>query len=195
MSLFSLIISHGYLLIFILLTIEGTTVNIVSAFASSLGYFDVRIIYLLALLGNTISDNAFYFIGYYLLSKTAYRRFTKKKHIKKIVELSNKRLVWSLMLVKLSPFAPIGLTLIGANKPKFKRYFIWSLITTALLVFLVTLIGYYYGYATKSMLNYLTISQYFIASVVILVLLVFVTTKLIMKKIKRKDLNSLIVYK
>jgi membrane protein DedA with SNARE-associated domain len=182
MDLFSFIIFHGYLFVFILLTVEGTLTNILASFASSLGYFNIGIIFLLALIGNTISDNFFYLVGRFGFKD----RIAKSKNgkIKNLVKASKKHLLLSLLLIKISPFSPIGLTLIGATKLRFKTYFLWSLITTIPLVLLISLVGYLYGSSTKSIIRYVGIWQYIIFSIIIFITVLYLLNKKQKKRFK-----------
>lgn len=180
MDLLTFIISHSYWFLLLLFIFEGMAINLISAFGASLGYFDIKIIIVLALIGNTITDNIFYFFGrYYSIVK---KNSKKKKIINKLSLLCNKNLFMSLILIKLSGLAPIGLSFIGTTKIKFKEYFYMSFITTLIFVGVFTSLGYYYGSSTKFILRYITIGQYLLFSVILLIFLLFI----VIHQLKRK---------
>src|SRR5437762_2032987 len=64
-AVFAWTISHGYLLMFIAMLIEGPIVTSAAAFAAALGYFNIPMVFLLSLLGDIVADIIYYAIGYW----------------------------------------------------------------------------------------------------------------------------------
>ncbi|MEK7094156.1 MAG: hypothetical protein AAB903_02330, partial [Patescibacteria group bacterium] len=57
--------THSYLLIFLALVVEGPIVTAASAFAATLGYLDLRVVFVLSFLGDLTGDLTYYSIGYW----------------------------------------------------------------------------------------------------------------------------------
>ncbi len=159
------VINHGYLIFTIFAIIEGPFITISAGVAAALGYFNVFIILALAFLGDFIGDLMYYAIGYmgHNLIRSPFFRFfgLNEERIKKIENLLQTQTLKAVMLVKLSPLiGPIGLVVIGAARPPFKKFFWPSLGICVPKSFFFVLLGFYFGQAYLELNRVLANGQY-----------------------------------
>ena len=57
------LIRYGYLLMFLLMLIEGPTITASAALGAALGYFNVFVVFALSFLGNFLPDMLYYMLG------------------------------------------------------------------------------------------------------------------------------------
>jgi len=191
-SLLSFIKLHGYLLIFIGTIFEGPVITTLSSFAASLGYFNVFIIFLISVAGDLIGDTLHFVFGRYLGKKVIikHRENTNRNDSWLLLEKNFKEHLGKVMifLKLIPPTTSIGLILIGSSqKVKFKKFILKSLLITAPLSLFYTLLGFFFGSVSNSILRYMRLSQY----VIFFLLLSGVIVYLLMKKIKTKIEKSL----
>jgi membrane protein DedA with SNARE-associated domain len=60
---YTLIVVHKYLILLPIAIIEGPMITIIAGFLASLGILDFFIVYAIAVFGNLIGDNIYYWIG------------------------------------------------------------------------------------------------------------------------------------
>ncbi len=194
-SVLDFVKSSSYFLIFIAMIIEGPMVTASAAFAASLGYLNIYLIFVLSLLGDLTGDIIHYYFGR-LLRKTVIERYIKKKginnsQIKKLDEKIHNNLWKSMMLIKMTPpLSTPGLLLIGASRVPVLRYMIISLITILPLTIFYTALGFYFGFAAKTILDYFKIGEYALFFV-ILIVIIFLLYRLVYKKVMAKIKNWL----
>lgn len=200
-DMLNILFNHGglfvYSLIFVLMLVEGPIVNYIAALAISLGYdIDIRVIVLLAILGNQIPDLILYYLGRNL-KKSSLKKFAKRFWI------SHKRINWleinikkhpikTLLSVKAIPNLPVpGLILSGFAKISFKKFFWSTLIINLIFAAVYTSLGFYSGIVVSSSLKYFRIAEYLIPAVIILSILTYFITKFlyfwISKMFKQKN--------
>jgi len=146
----SWVITHGYILVFLVMCFEGPIITAAAGFAAALGFFDPWIILILAILGDIIPDAIYYLMGYKgrLVSvekKMSSIGFTKDR-ADRLENLLRKHFVKTLVGMKFTPvIAPFGYMIIGYMKLSFWRFiYVCSAVTVPkAIVFL--LIGYYFG--------------------------------------------------
>lgn len=172
-----LIITYGYLLIFLLMVVEGPITTVVSAFASALGYFDIYIVFLLALVGNLIPDLIYYALGYWgrtsFIDKHKKIFGFRKAQIANLEKFSIDNAVKSLLVVKLLPFLAMpGLITAGAMKIPFGKYLKWVLIIIFCNSLFFLLVGYYFGSTYKTFERYFDFKLYLVAILLVILGLV-----------------------
>lgn len=159
------VIAHGYLIFLIFAVIEGPLITIAAGVATALGYFNVFIILGLAFLGDIVGDLMYYGIGYvsHNLTRSPFFRFfgLTEERIMKIEKLLQTQTLQAVMLVKLSPIiGPIGLFVIGAARPPFKKFF-WPAVSICIpKSFFYVLLGFYFGQAYVELNKILAHGQY-----------------------------------
>jgi len=150
----------GYLPLFALMVVEGPIASVTGAFLASLGYLSLPIVYGLSVMGDILGDVVLYWLGYWggrpFLFKA--ERFLKIKQ--PIIESLEKRFQKSGAKIIFYVKATTGLCwitfiLAGVARMKFFRFlwfsFLGGLSWGTLLVFL----GYFFGYATKQIQQYI----------------------------------------
>jgi membrane-associated protein len=172
-SLLAFAQSNGYFLIFLVMVVEGPMITTAAAFAASLGYFNIYIIFLLSLLGDLVGDFLHYWIGRSVrrsfIEKYGHRVGLGKRAIAKLELRMKQHLGKTMLIVKMTPIASIGLLLAGALKAPFRRFLLFSfLITLPRTVFFVSL-GYFFGWATGTVLTYFEWGQYSLFALVLFV--------------------------
>lgn len=166
----SVVSTHGYLFIFLVMVIEGPIVTTAAAFASALGFFHVYVILILAIAADTVGDIIYYAVGYLGRLKIIERYGKKigfgKRRVKKIESLLHKNLFATLAAIKMSPgLAPPGLIIVGASKIPLKKYVKMCLYITFPRALTFVVLGYYAGRANAIADKYLHHSQYWLALV------------------------------
>ncbi len=169
--------TQGYLLIFILMIIEGPIITTAASFAASLGYFNIFIIFALAVLGDLVGDTIYYAIGHF----GRHRIVEKYEHIFKI----SKKLVITtenhfknhlgktLLIAKLTPLAVPTLILAGASKVPLRKYVTWCMIIILPKIIFFTAAGFFFGYLTNSLLQYYKDAGYVLLALLIGVVLIY----------------------
>jgi len=184
--------SNSYLLIFLVMVVEGPTITTAAAFASSLGYLDVMTIFLLSILGDLVGDGIHFALG-----RGARAAFIEKyghfvgldgTAIKKLEEQLKRHLGKTMVVVKMTPVAGVGLLLAGALRVPWKRFALLSLAITLPRAIFFTALGYLFGWAVNTTLTYLAWGEYsLLALLVFLVVLFFVFKKTTKKARARLD--------
>ncbi|MFA5259151.1 MAG: VTT domain-containing protein [Candidatus Pacearchaeota archaeon] len=190
-SVLSFVPSGGYLLIFIAMVIEGPSITAAAAFAASLGYLNIFIIFFLSLAGDLTGDCIHYYFGRFLRKKVidGYMKShgIKKGQVNKLEKKIHNNLWKSMMIIKMTPpLSTPGLLLIGASKVDFRRYLLNSLIATLPLTIFYTCLGYYFGFAVKNVLGYFEMGQYALFFIILAVIMVFFLYKVVYKKILKR---------
>jgi len=57
------LLAHGYMIMFMLMVIEGPVITLATAFLASLGYFSLPAVFALSILGDLVGDVLWYSIG------------------------------------------------------------------------------------------------------------------------------------
>lgn len=177
-----LVISYGYLFIFLMMIIEGPIITIVSSFAAALGFLNIYVILILAFVGNLLPDLVYYILGYWgrtsFIEKHRHFFGFKKEYLEKIEEIFKKNVVKSLLIVKIIPFFALpGLITAGAMKISFSKYFKWiSLIIFGNSLFYLIL-GYFFGATYRTFEKYFYAKFYLILLLIIILIIILITYK------------------
>jgi len=185
----------SYLIIFILMIIEGPIVTSAAAFAASLGYLNIFIVFILSLLGDLIGDLLHYGIGYFgrltVIERYDYKFGLKKQTIKKLETNLKKHLGKTLFAVKFTPIVTnVGLILTGALRIPLNRFLFYSFIITLPRTLFFTGLGFYFGWAVSTVLNYFKLGEYSILFAIIVSLLAYFIYKFASKKIASYAKNN-----
>lgn len=125
--MFLWLVKHGYVLMFIAMVIEGPVVTAAAALAAGLGYFNLYLVFLLAVLGDLVADAGYYAIGYWGRTKAVAKWGNKigltPNRILRMEALLHQHTIKSILVFKLTPtLAPPGLMLVGALRIRLKRF-------------------------------------------------------------------------
>lgn len=195
-SAFDWVIGHGYVLMFVIMVIEGPVITSAAAFGAALGYFDGWIVFLLSIIGNLLPDVIYYAIGYWgrkrLVNRYAHYFGLSHEKIIRLERLSELHAGKAMALIKLVPFlATPGLIIVGAVRMPLKRYIWWCVALTVPSSLFFYIIGYYFGAAYNIIRHYLDLGGAFIIATLILYALILHGYKVLSEKFANKiDKNS-----
>ncbi len=141
------LIRHGYLLMFLVMLIEGPAVTAIGALGAALGHFNVLIVFLLSFFANFLPDVLYYSLGHWggqwVLDKFGTRigiRVERKERASAFI--TNHLGMW-LLFIKTIPFiSPPGLAVMGALEVPIKRFLWWDMAIVALTSLFFTALGY-----------------------------------------------------
>ncbi|MGA2130311.1 MAG: VTT domain-containing protein [Candidatus Pacearchaeota archaeon] len=170
--------ANGYLIMIVLMIIEGPIVTYVAAFAASLGIFNIYYVFIISFLGNMASDLIVFYIGrigkWYVIDKYV-SHWLKQKRIKKIKKYLHENPGKTIAAVKLTPPLPVpGIMLIGASELPLKTFVKYSAIITLFYSLSMTILGFYSGIYFSAMLKYVKDITYLIGGFVLLVIIIYV---------------------
>lgn len=158
------ILSHiktiGYPLMLVAMIVEGPTVTLLAAFAASLGFFNVYVVFALGMLGDIVGDIILYVIGYTggtkALVKAEKILKIKPALVTKIEHLFNNHGKKTIFAVK-STTGLCWITFIaaGAVRMKFKEFLTGSFLGGIIWSSFLVLMGYFFGYAFETINDYI----------------------------------------
>lgn len=150
----------GYPVMLLLMVLEGPIVTIISAFLSSLGYFNIFIVFGLSVSGDVIGDIILYYIGYFggqkILAKV--ERFLKigqptvEKLKRKFNENSGKIIFYVKSTTGLSYITFITA---GTLQMNFSKFVTFSILGGLVWSFFLVTMGYFFGYAAAQISQYI----------------------------------------
>lgn len=186
LDIFSFVQNQSYMILFILMVVEGPIVTTVAAFASSLGYFNIWIIIFLAFLGDFTGDMFLYFFG-----RLGRRRYLREKRLFGISEKTFDRIEnhfenhfgKTVYFSKMTLLAVPSLILAGVSKAPPRKFAMWSAICGIHNMLIFSGIGYFLGAAAGPVLETYNHVGLYIAAVVILAAVVYLFGKFISKKL------------
>jgi membrane protein DedA with SNARE-associated domain len=187
-GILDLLRNNGYAIMFIVMLIEGAMVTYVAAFAASQNIFNIYIVAILAILGNTIGDIPFYLIGKFsrgILKSRFFRRFgLKKSSIKRFEENYKTHLGKTLAVVKITPGLPTpGLILAGVANVPFWKYMLYSFIIAVPATLFFVFAGFYSGIAFSTIENSLKITEIAVLSTIAIAVLLWYLYKYVIKRL------------
>ena len=187
----SFVETHGYLIIFIAMVIEGPFVTVASAFAASLGIFNVYIIFLLALLGDLTGDFLHYTIGL-VGRKTIIERYEihsglKIKIIKSLEAHLKNHLGKTLLVTKFTPILTTpSLVLSGALKVPIRKFLFFSFLIALPKTLFFILVGFYFGIAFDRISKYFNLGRYALLLVIVLFFVGYLIYRKLLNKVAKE---------
>ena len=165
---------HGYFLIFLAMCLEGPIVTMAAAFAAALGYLDLEMVLLVAVLGDFVPDVIYYVLGYFgrvkLIGPHGHRFGLTSERIERVDRLLHTHPGKALILIKFAPvLASPGLILAGAARIRPRIYFSWTMAVIVPRVALFAGLGYFSGH-TFGLANRLANGGYLIFIAVLIAL-------------------------
>ena len=144
------LIRHGYLLMFLVMLIEGPAVTAIGALGAALGHFNVFIVFVLSFFANFLPDVLYYSLGHWggqwVLDRFGARiGIPINRRERAGVFITNHLGKW-LLFIKTIPFiSPPGLAVMGALGVSIKRFIWWDVAIVALTSAFFAAVGYYSG--------------------------------------------------
>lgn len=178
--------TYGYLVMFVLMVVEGPIVTYISAFAASQGLFNVYWVFTLSVVGNLISDITFFWVG----RKGRGKNFLNKEGrlsmtLDRILSHLDQHPGKSIAIIKIVPGIPIpGVILTGKSKIKFSKFVFYALLVGIPYALFFTALGYYSGLTFSQFAKYMRIEE--IVLLVLFVLFFFFKLNKISPKIANK---------
>jgi membrane protein DedA with SNARE-associated domain len=151
-QVFQFVIAHSYVMIFLLMCIEGPTITAAATFAATLGYFNPLIIFVLSLLGDIVPDVIYYWIGRWggipFAQKIGKKFGLSEKRIAKMIEKISEHGGKTVAILKYTPvLATPGLMLVGAVHMNWWRFFNFVFLVTLQKTLTFMALGYFAGKA------------------------------------------------
>jgi membrane-associated protein len=163
---------HGYLIMLLMMFIEGASVTYVAAFLASLGVFNIFIVFLISIAGFIAEDIILYSIGRRWGKKFLVKQFYNKlrgKTLKKISTGIKKHPGKTITFVKFTPIIPIpGLLMIGASGVSWKKFLLYSVSLSVVYSLILTILGFYSGKAFNIVEKYIGRSDLIIGAAILL---------------------------
>jgi len=180
----------GYLIIFLIFVVEGPITNFVAAFAASMGFFNVFIILILAILGNVVGDLIYFFIGRLgkdsFIHKYIKNSLTEDK-VKRIEKYLKHHPGKTLVVIKLTPGLPVpGLISAGAAGMEFRKFLFYSVVISAVQCSFITLLGFYSGAAFTIIYKYFKYADYLAAALTIIIVTIWILARVLSQKVSEK---------
>lgn len=188
-ELINLIISNGYLLLFLAIVVEGPIFTVIAGFLSAMGVLDLYVSFFVALLGDLTGDIIYYSLGYFgkekiLLKFNKFFKLTLDK-IGKVEKLFEKHPAKTLALGKISHgIGSLFLFAAGLAKVPFYKFLILDTIPSIPKSILLILIGFYFGESYNKIntyFDYAAIGTFFLF---ISLVIIYFLIKKIAKNIK-----------
>ena len=148
-----LIASYGYWIIFPLMIFEGPIITVIAGFLSSLGYFNVFVVYLVMILADLIGDSIYYAIGSWeggwAIKKWGHYVGISIKHVEKIKNTLKAKGFRIFFISKMAiGIGTVTLLAAGMARMPYPRFILLNVLPTLLKTLTFISIGYFFGYAS-----------------------------------------------
>lgn len=166
-----LIITYGYLVVFLVSIFEGESMLILGGFAVYEGYLSLGPLFLAAFLGAVTGDTAWFLLGRYKGHKLMHKYEWFRKYMGKPLKVIHaKPEVTAFALRFMYGFRhiiPFGL---GMSSLSIKKFIFWNFSAAILWVLLIGSVGYMFGDLLEEILGNIKRYEFGIIAVVILVI-------------------------
>ena len=144
------LIRHGYLIMFLVMLVEGPAVNATAALGASQGHFNVFIVFGLSFFANFLPDVLYYLLGSWtgkwMLEKFGPRIGIPPARRDRAAGLITDNMGKWLLFIKTIPLiSPPGLAVMGALGVSVRRFIWWDAAIVALTSAMFTALGYFSG--------------------------------------------------
>ncbi|KKP37791.1 MAG: hypothetical protein UR28_C0027G0011 [Candidatus Peregrinibacteria bacterium GW2011_GWF2_33_10] len=178
------ITTHGYVLLFMAMCIEGPIVTSIGAFAAAHGYFNITIVFILSIFGDILPDLAYYYLGYFghlkIVNRINQKLHKPRQKIEEIKNLIHKNTTKTIITIKITPILPlIGLPLLGAIHTSLRKFIITITVITFLRSAILVFAGYYFGIYQKLIDQYLGHFGSIIGGLALISLIIFLYKELL----------------
>lgn len=181
----------GYIILFVLMFVEGPIATLLASFLSSIGIFNVFYVLILSFLGNMIPDTLLFLVGRYSrkrqVESLAEKFGLSKKALLKLESGLKRHSIKTLVLLKSTKFISVfGIIVVGFLKLPSKKFFISAALFNFLFSIIFVSIGFFSGVAFGKVLTYSNYIGIFLFCAVVFVIILGVILKIIFRKIVGK---------
>lgn len=189
MSLEAILHHYGYIALFLGTFLEGETVLILAGFAAHRGYFDLPLVWMIALLGGFAGDQFFFFLGRFKGKAIIEKRTSWRPGIARANELIDKYKVWIIFGLRFiygmriaGPFA------VGMSEMKPGVFIFINAISGLVWAFIFGTGGYLFGSALETIFgNIERYEKYIFAAILAVGILVFLIRSAIKTRRNARD--------
>lgn len=187
----SWVITHSYIPMSAGMLIGGPIVVSAAAFAVALGYYNIYMVFLVALLTDLVADVGYYGIGHFgrltLINRIGHYFRLSDERVKNIEELIEKHGGKMLLVLKLTPILPApGLMMVGALHMPIKKYVTYVLLIAFPKTLFFMFIGYYFGSLYSTINEYIAGGGIILLIVIIIIAFVYYIYLRVTKKMLQK---------
>jgi membrane protein DedA with SNARE-associated domain len=177
--------THGYGILFLIMIVEGPIITAAAAYAASLGWLNIWLVFGLSLLGDTISDILHYIIGRYLKQSTV-QKWSSFFGIEKIpshLDTQFKKYpARSLFLLKLTPpLAQPGMVLAGTFRVPFRTFWLYTFLGSVIRTTILTCIGFFFGFVAGKIFDYFHLANYWLIVFILSIVAIYVLLQWVVK--------------
>ncbi len=180
-----ILITYTYFAFLPLAILEGPIVTIIGAFFAGQGYMNIFVVYILAVVGDSIGDSLHYALGRYGGERMVRRygaRFgvtVDTLHEVRANYFGSRRSLWKIITAAKVTHAPCSSILItcGLLRVSFYEFFLINFINNIFKVLFFLLIGFYFGQYYKTIDTYIGHSWMVLVPLFVLVVYIFYRRK------------------
>ncbi len=185
------VITGGYLLTFAGMFMFGPIIISAASFAAALGYFDIWMIFVIAVFGELAIDLVLYAIGYFsrvtVIEKYGHYFGLSKEKMENLEKLFHAHPAKTLTAIKLAPILPVpGLMIVGSMHMSVKKFTLINFVIALIRAAIFMTIGYYFGQFYDSFARYIKNTEYVLLAGAIVAFGIFYAYKKITEKISKK---------
>ena len=185
------VITGGYFLTFVGMFMFGPVIISAAAFAAALGYFDIWVVFGIAVFGELAVDLVLYAIGYFsritLVEKYGHYFGLSKEKMENIEKLVKSHPAKTLTAIKLAPILPVpGLLTVGSMHMSVKKFTLINFVIALIRAAIFMTVGYYFGQFYDSMSRYIKNAEYVLLAGIIAASGIFYAYKKATEKISNK---------
>lgn len=173
-----LILAYRYLIIFPIAVVEGPIIAILSGFLVSRGALNMYVVYVLLVLGDLVGDTIYYLIGRWggnaFVRRHGHFFGLREEHLIAFEEGFRRHSTKLLLFGKTQAIGSVTLAAAGITKMPYLRFLFISAIGTTIKIFLLLLIGFYFGQAYGTINTYLSRIAIISSFAVVIAIVVFV---------------------
>ena len=149
----SLVVSYGYLAIFVGTLLEGETILLAAGFAMHRGMLDWRLVLIVAILGATIGDQCAFLLGRWKGTELIARFPALERNVDRVKSLMERYHALFILIVRfLYGLRIAGPLVLGSGSLPLIRFALLNLVGAVLWASIVLGAGYSFGLAVEAML-------------------------------------------
>ena len=163
------------------MVLEGPIITAAASFAAALGFFNIGIVFLLAILGDLVADFTYYLIGYFsriaVVEKYGHRFGMSRARMEKLETLLKHHPGKTILVLKLIPgIATPGLMMVGVSHMSPRKFtaICMSIILPKVVLFMA--LGYFFGRTYDAISKYVQNAEYFIVFSIIATVCIYSKT-------------------
>lgn len=147
---FQWVSTHSYVVIFLVMCVEGPIATAAAGFAAALGILNPAIVFGISVMGDLIPDSIYYLIGYKSrlssIEKIMHKMGLTHSRMERMENMLRKHFRKTLIAVKFTPFiGPFGYMLIGYLRFSFTSFILVCSAVTIPKSIIFLAFGYYFG--------------------------------------------------